>query len=146
MNAYSRISLNLLLPSVIAPLLLLAWAYIGAAEKSTDPVSDDMAFLFLAFGVGCALAAIPSAVHTAIMELFYRIGVSSVRKRAIFLSTVSGLFAGALALPIKSAVFDGFGPNMILEFGIYSLWGSLTGAITGCIIYCLSKKNENHGA
>ena len=146
MNAYSRISLNLLLPPVIAPLLLLAWAYTSATEKSMDPVSDDIAFLFFALGVGCALTIIPSAVHTVIMERFYRLGVSSARQKSILLSVISGLFTGALALPIKASVFDGFGPNIIAEFGMYSLWGSLTGAITGCIIYSLAKKNENHGA
>jgi hypothetical protein len=129
MEKMPRILANLLLPPIIAILLLLSVLVVAEAKI---PSAREIAFVLL---YAYAFAAVPSIIHTIVMERFYRRGLHPTQGRAVWVSTVSGALGGlivaiVLAVASSSSVFE--------KVWFYPFLGAASGAVIGLLIRTIS--------
>lgn len=127
-----RVVINLLLPPGIAATLIVGPPSLYSWKlPDWRTVIDVLFFAYL-------LAGIPSVIHTWIMEYFYRHGLLPSERKAVGVSSLSGLFAGFLIPFIFAVTFSH--SDFLSLFLYYPALGTATGAVTALMILFVSRK------
>jgi hypothetical protein len=133
MNPRTRISLNLLLPGVIAGGGIGFFMALGAIldNGGRDIVKAPLLILFI-IAYATAFTILPAAVSTAILEALYRRqGLSPNAPRAVVISAFLGLLSGAAMVACTMPWrFD----TNLPALASYAAIGTVTGTLTGLIV------------
>jgi hypothetical protein len=132
-----RILANLLLPPPVAALSLFLFTAVFGSEV---PRWRDLALVILCAYV---FAAVPSVIHTILMERFYRRGLLPTERKAIIISSGSGLFAGFLVAIIFTVDLS-HSFSALPRLWPYPLLGAVTGAIVALLILVISRAQQKN--
>jgi hypothetical protein len=83
------------------------------------------------FAYAYVFAGLPSLVHAALMELYYRVFAHSDTWLSVAFSALNGLAAGAAVVALSGNSFDGPWPSME---HVLIVCGAITGLSVGAIV------------
>jgi hypothetical protein len=137
MKPWKRIPINGLLPPALAAALLLVVDVILCLGKhhGLSPLLRDIAATTpVVLAVAYLFGIVPSLIFAAFMEVMYRRGVSPASTKALALSGLGGLSAGAAVDLILGWGQTGNLKDRVLLNAIWGAIGAATGVLMGLIV------------